>query len=161
MKCCLTHYNPGDLVMYATEVGQLDVVPKVRVNFQGPYPVLDGLGDLGYLVQLDARGKQKLVHHDKLMPCFKEQGFPWAQSAPRAHKTKVKRGPLAQRTQDSEMSVRMYSCSPCSMAYKCRTCSYASEMYHNICIHVLQAHFEERDVPFKCQVCGVCKVTQG
>ena len=32
-KYSLTHYKPGDLVMYATESGQLDVAPKLRVNF--------------------------------------------------------------------------------------------------------------------------------
>ena len=64
-KCSLTHCKPGDLLMYATESGQLDVVPKLRVNFQSPHLVLDRLGDLSYWLQLDARGKQKVVHHDK------------------------------------------------------------------------------------------------
>ena len=26
---------------------------------------------------------------------------------------------------------------------------------------MLQAHFEEKNVPFKCRVCGVCKLTRG
>ena len=75
-KHSLTHHKPGDLVMDATESGQLDVAPKLRVNLQGSYVVLDRLGDLDYWVQLDARGKQKVVYHDKLKPYVGEQGLP-------------------------------------------------------------------------------------
>ena len=46
--------------MYGTEVSQLDIAPKLRVNFQGPYLVLDKLGDLDYRIQLDIKGKQRL-----------------------------------------------------------------------------------------------------
>ena len=55
-------------MMYATESGQLDVAPKLRANFQGPYLVLDKIRGLDYQVHLDARGKQKVVHHDNLKP---------------------------------------------------------------------------------------------
>ena len=44
MKCSLSHCKPGDLVVYAMERCNLDVAPKLRVNFQGPYLVLDRLG---------------------------------------------------------------------------------------------------------------------
>ena len=46
--------------------------------------------------------------------------------------TKAKWGPPAQRTQDGEMSVRASSCSHCRMTYKCGTCSYTSELYHDM-----------------------------
>ena len=42
----LNQYNRGDLVWYATESKQLHITPKLRVPFQGPYLVLDRLGDL-------------------------------------------------------------------------------------------------------------------
>ena len=64
----LNQYNRGDLVWYATESKQLHTAPKLRVPFQGPYLVLDQLGDLLFKIQLDAKGKQKIVHHDKLKP---------------------------------------------------------------------------------------------
>ena len=32
-KCSLTHCKPDDLEIHATESGQLDVTPKLRVNF--------------------------------------------------------------------------------------------------------------------------------
>ena len=70
----------------------------------------------------------------------------------RVHKTKAKRGPLYQRTQDNEMSVRASSCTPCRMTYKSSTHDYVSELYHEMCTHVLQAPFEEKDISFKCCV---------
>ena len=57
LKCSLTNYKPHDLMIYATESGQLDVAPKLRVNFQGPYLALNRLGNLDHQVQLDAQGK--------------------------------------------------------------------------------------------------------
>ena len=89
-------------------------------------------------MQLDARGKQMVVHHDKLKPYIGEQGLPWARSALRAHKTRAKWEPLAHRTQNDEMRVRASSCSPHRMTYKCSTCDYASQLYHEMCTHVLQ-----------------------
>ena len=38
-KQSLTHYKPDDLILYGTKSCQVDVVPKIRVNFQGPYLV--------------------------------------------------------------------------------------------------------------------------
>ena len=35
-KQSLIQYQPGDLVMYDTEISQLDIAPKLRVNFTGP-----------------------------------------------------------------------------------------------------------------------------
>ena len=58
-----------------------------------------------------------------------------------------------------QVSLRVSSCVPCGMTYKCSKCNYISKQYPEMCIHVLQAHFEEKDVPFKCPVCGACKTT--
>ena len=65
-KQSLTHYKPGDLVMYGTESSQLDIALNLRVNIQGPYLVLAKLGDLDYRIHLDTKGTSKVVHHDKL-----------------------------------------------------------------------------------------------
>ena len=56
-KWSLTHYKPGDLVLYGTESSQLHIVPKLRVNFIGPFLFLAKLGDLVYRIQLDMKGK--------------------------------------------------------------------------------------------------------
>ena len=67
-KMSINQYNMGDLVWYTSESKQLYMAPKLRVPFQWPYLHLDQLGDLLFKIQLDAKGKQKLVHHDKLKP---------------------------------------------------------------------------------------------
>ena len=105
-------------------------------------------------------GKQRVVYHDTLKPYVGEHGFPQAKSARRAHKAKAKQWPLPQRTQDGEMRVKASYCSPYRMTYKCGICDYAIELYHEMCTKMLQAHFEEKDVPFKCGVCRIYKVTQ-
>ena len=77
----LNQYNRGDLVWYATESKQLHTAPKLRVPFQGPYLVLDRLGDLLFKIQLDEKGKQKIVHHDKLKPYERLYVPPWVEAA--------------------------------------------------------------------------------
>ena len=76
--------------MYCAESGKLDVAPQLRAKLQGPYLVVNGLKDLDYQVQLDARGKQKVVYHDKLKPYVGEQGLLWAKSVFWTHKPKAR-----------------------------------------------------------------------
>ena len=59
-KLNLTQYERDDLVWYASEIDQLHIAPKLQVPFQGPYLVLDKLGDLLLKIQMDAQGKQRL-----------------------------------------------------------------------------------------------------
>ena len=92
---------------------------------------------MDYWIQLDAKGKQKVVHHDNLKPYVGEQNLPWTKSVLRAHKTKAKWGPLAWRSKGPEMSVRASFCSPCRMTYKCSTCGCTSELHHEMCTYVL------------------------
>ena len=50
------------------------------------------------------------------------------------------------------------------MAHKCykfKKCDYVSKQCHDMIAHVLQAHFDEKNVPFKCRVYGACKATNG
>ena len=69
------------------------------------------------------------------------------------HRTKAKQGTMAKRTQDGEMSLRESSCSPCRMTYKCGTCNYTSELYHEMCTNMQQANFE-KDVPLSAEFAG-------
>ena len=80
-KMSINQYNRGDLVWYASESKQLHMAPKLRVPFQGPYLVLDRLGDLLFKIQLDAKGKQKIVRHDKLKPYEGLYTPPWVKAA--------------------------------------------------------------------------------
>ena len=44
--------------------------------------------------------------------------------------------------------------------YGCNQCDYKSKQYSNMCAHVMQAHFDVKDVPFQCPICGACKATK-
>ena len=74
-KCTLTNYKWGDLVWYATDIKQLHLAPKLQVPFEGPYLILEKLSDLDYHIQLDAKGKQNVVHHNKLKPYTGTRGL--------------------------------------------------------------------------------------
>ena len=87
-KKSLLRYSRGDLVLYATEASQLHLAPKLRSPYEGPYLVVEKLSDLAYRIQLDARGKQKAVHHDKLKPYEGRMTLPWAKSALKKHVVK-------------------------------------------------------------------------
>ena len=80
-KCSLTKYKQVDLVWHATNVKQLHLAPKLQVPFEGPHLILEKLSDLDYCIQLDAKGKQKVVHHDKLKPYTGTRGLPWSWAA--------------------------------------------------------------------------------
>ena len=80
-KCTLTKYKCGDLLWYGTDIKQLHLAPKLWVPFEGPYLILEKISDLDYCIQLDAKGKQKVVHHDTLKPCTDTRAFPWSQAA--------------------------------------------------------------------------------
>ena len=83
-------YKYGDLVWYTTGIKHLHLAPKLRVPLEGPYLVLDKISDLDYCIQLDAKGKQKVVHHGKLKPYTCTRGLSWSQLSP---KPKGSRGP--------------------------------------------------------------------
>ena len=51
---------------------------------------------------VDAKNKQKVVHHDKLKLHEGEQSLPWAKSAHKAYKPKTKLGSPAWRTKETE-----------------------------------------------------------
>ena len=253
----LTHYKPGDLVWYANSGSQLDLAPKLRVPFQGPYLILAKIGDLDYKIQLDAKGKQKVVQHNKLKPYEGVHNLLWAKSALKAHAKQTKNFSGTRRTQEGDcdlasqpstqtQSVRFSSdvewftspqisgtqvkvrdcglvrqsrvtsqsvrlddcivrqicssppmggaqvsgCDPLSQSsmtswssmlkcikldlkvpssihgrmankfYRCNQCDYKSKQYSNMCAHMMEAHFDVKDVPFQCPICGACKATK-
>ena len=80
-KCTLTKYKHDDLVWYATDIKQLHLAPKLCIPFEGPYLILENISDLDYYIQLDAKAKQKVVHHDYLKPYTGTKGLSWSQAA--------------------------------------------------------------------------------
>ena len=54
-------YEVRDLVWMGTDIGQLDVTPKLRVPYEGPYMIWKWLGLLNYEVHMFC-GNPKIVH---------------------------------------------------------------------------------------------------
>lgn len=80
-KLSFHKYHEGDLVWYLTDIGQLHIAPKLRVPYEGPHLVIQKLNDLNYVIQLDERGKKKVVHHNRLKPYLGTQKLKWAKAA--------------------------------------------------------------------------------
>ena len=74
-KCTVTECKHGELVWHATYIKQLHLAPKLWVPFEGLYLILDKIRYLDYYIQLDAKGKQKVVHHDKFKPYAGTKGL--------------------------------------------------------------------------------------
>lgn len=74
-------YEPGELVWCLTDISQLDIAPKLRKPYEGPYVVLDRYSKLDYLIQFNDRGKKKVMHHNRLKPYEGNQEPRWAKSA--------------------------------------------------------------------------------
>jgi hypothetical protein len=80
-KAQVNKYTTGDLVWYQTDISQLHITPKLRVPYEGPHLVLRKLNDLDYLIQFDAAGKKRVVHHNRLKPYEGNQTIRWQRAA--------------------------------------------------------------------------------
>ncbi|KAL3836268.1 hypothetical protein ACJMK2_026870 [Sinanodonta woodiana] len=70
-------YQPGDLVWLIADSRKINVSPKLQNMYDGPYVVKRTISCLNYLIQLDPYGKEKLVHHNKLMKYAGENPPRW------------------------------------------------------------------------------------
>ena len=62
-----------------------------------------------------------------------------------------------------KLDLKVPSSIHCRMAnnlYWCNQCDYKSKQYSDMCAHVMQAHFNVKDVPFQCLICWVYKTTK-
>lgn len=84
-KVALTVYTRGDYVWYLTELKSADECPKLQVAYNGPYLVLKMLSELDYLIQFDAGGRKKVIHHNKLKPYAGNVNLKWRLTALRRH----------------------------------------------------------------------------
>ena len=66
-KVKANQYEVGDLVWMETDIGQMDITPKLRVPYEEPYMVWKHLGLLDYEVHM-FHGNPKIVHHNRLEP---------------------------------------------------------------------------------------------
>ena len=60
-KVKANQYEVGDLVWMETDIGQLNIAPKLKVPYEGPYMIWKQLGALDYELHMD-HGKTKVVH---------------------------------------------------------------------------------------------------
>ncbi len=81
IKTHLNTYCPGDMVWYLSEIRKEGVSPKLQHTYVGPYLVLTNLNNIDYLLQLDSKGKQRVVHHNKLKPYEGNKSLKWAKKA--------------------------------------------------------------------------------
>ena len=80
-KCVLHSYNPGDLVWYSTPSAQIHIAPKLRKSFTGPVIIIDKKNDLNYVIEVNSKGDNKIVHHKKLFPYKGDSRPAWVQKA--------------------------------------------------------------------------------
>ena len=70
-----------DLVWYLDEVHAVGEAPKLKRDYIGPVPVKKKVTAVDYMVQLDASGKELLMHHNKLKPYEGDRIPKWVKRA--------------------------------------------------------------------------------
>ena len=68
VKMAVNQYTKGDIVWYLNEVQAVGETPKLQPAYLGPVPVKGKVTAVDYIIQLDASGRELLIHHDKLKP---------------------------------------------------------------------------------------------
>jgi len=66
-KQFLHHFKEEDLVLMFNQQRKVQVSPKLQPVFVGPFVIKKKISDLNYIVQVGLL-KEKIVHHDKLVP---------------------------------------------------------------------------------------------
>jgi hypothetical protein len=68
IKSSLHLYERGSVVWFLAEARKQGIAPKLEKTYQGPCLVKKKVSEQNYVIQLDASGTERLVHHDKLKP---------------------------------------------------------------------------------------------
>ena len=80
-KLAFHQYKVGDFIWFLTDGGQLHIAPKLRCPYEGPYLVVERHNSLNYTIQLDAQGRKRVVHHNRLKPYLGDINLKWAKTA--------------------------------------------------------------------------------
>ena len=80
-KLCEYSYESGDAVWMLNETRKVGVNQKLQPTYIGPIVVLQKLDNLLYRVQIDARGQQRIVNHNKMKPYKGDNYPPWGKAA--------------------------------------------------------------------------------
>jgi len=67
-KASKHYYQRGDYVWYLTEIRKEGVNPKLQSPYDGPFLITKVFNLLDYKIQMDKRGRQRVVHYNKLKP---------------------------------------------------------------------------------------------
>ena len=73
-------YIPGDIVWYLDETRASGKCVKLQNIWLGPCVVTTKLSDLNYEIQISPRKQKRIVHHDKLKPCYSKKIPQWCTS---------------------------------------------------------------------------------
>lgn len=80
-KQILHEYKVGDLVWWFTHFRQLNITPKLRTPYDGPFLIVGKTSPINYAIQTSEKGSVKNVHHNKLKRYEGTVKFQWAQKA--------------------------------------------------------------------------------
>ena len=80
-KLNVNKYQPGDLVWYLHERRQEGECPKLQFPYLGPALVLEKMGELNYVIQLQKNATPQNIHHDKLKSYTGTSKLSWSRSA--------------------------------------------------------------------------------
>ena len=68
VKCVFHKYKKGDIIWLRNEVSKVGDCKKLLPAYVGPFIVSKVYNDRTYKIILNASGKDKVVHHDKMQP---------------------------------------------------------------------------------------------
>ncbi|MEW8547871.1 MAG: DDE-type integrase/transposase/recombinase [Candidatus Thiodiazotropha sp.] len=67
-KIAFNRYKEGDIVWCLMETRTVGVSPKLECVFEGPFLIRRKLSELDFVLQLDEKGAERPVHHNKIKP---------------------------------------------------------------------------------------------
>ena len=80
-KISVNRYKVGDLVWCLDESRKVGITPKLERIYEGPFLVTKRFSELYFLIQLDKKGTEKGVNHDKLKPYEGDHPPAWLKKA--------------------------------------------------------------------------------
>ncbi len=80
-KLSVNTFSEGDLVWHLNENRTEGISPKLQDQYTGPYLVVGNYNDIDYCIQLDGKGTQRIVHHNKLKHYEGDKRLSWAKQA--------------------------------------------------------------------------------
>ena len=153
------NFQAGDLVWYQSEIGQLNITPKLRKPFMGPCVVLERVNDINYRIQLDKKGGSKLVNVCKLKKYVTngETLASWVNTAAGRARGRIK----VRRTLDMRSLLSFRSMAPYpaverrGLAMECLRCEHPRYRGDKaqLEVHVITSHLSLSEVPFYCGEC--------